>query len=190
MEEYQTDQEIIQQVLQGKVNAFRLLVDRYKQRVARLGRRFFANPEQIADFSQEVFLKTYEHLAGFEGRSAFSLWLYRIALHTALNIKKKEMILPLPMETAQMDTSEEVTSIDWSLENSTDPDLKILIQDALNQLPEIYRGVLHFVHYEKMKYAEVAEILDVSENTIKSYVYRAKDILRKKFDKTLVFSNK
>lgn len=175
-----SDEQILTWILNGQTERFTLLVNRYKDRIARLGYRLFKEQETVLDFTQDVFLKVFEHLDQFRGDSEFSLWVYRIALHTALNQKQKDMVLPLPIDEELLEQKYLLPLFSQVTYSFDEKEVKISIKAALDSLPEIYRAVLHLVYYERMKYAEVAQILDVSVNTIKSYVFRGKALLREK----------
>jgi len=78
-----SDQQLVERVQQGDKNAFNLLVLKYQNKVMSLISRYVRNQADVADVTQEAFIKAYRALANFRGESAFYTWLYRIAVNTA-----------------------------------------------------------------------------------------------------------
>jgi len=84
-----SDIEIIELILQGDREKFRILVDQYQQMVFRTCMGFLHHKEDAEDLTQEVFIRAYQSLSRFKGDSAFSTWLYRIAVNASLNKVRK-----------------------------------------------------------------------------------------------------
>ena len=85
MSEQITDQQLVEKVQRGDKKAFDLLVIRYQHKVMHLVSRYVKSSGDVADVTQEAFIKAYRALASFRGDSAFYTWLYRIAVNTAKN---------------------------------------------------------------------------------------------------------
>jgi len=85
MSEQITDQQLVERVQQGDKNAFNLLVTRYQHKVMHLVSRYVKNTGDVADVTQDAFIKAYRSLPNFRGDSAFYTWLYRIAVNSAKN---------------------------------------------------------------------------------------------------------
>jgi RNA polymerase sigma-70 factor (ECF subfamily) len=169
-----SDETIAAEVVAGRKDLFRLLVDRHERQVAALGRSFFHNVDEAADFTQDVFLKAAHALARFEGRSRFSTWLYRIAYTSALN---------------QLNRRKEYRSLSESDYQSAyrtpeEEHIKTLVRDAVRQavteLPERYRVCVDLFFFYDRSYDEIEIITGYPVNTIKSHVFRAKKMLREK----------
>jgi RNA polymerase sigma-70 factor (ECF subfamily) len=96
MSEQELDWQIVQRVQQGDKAAFNLLEKKYQHRLANLISRYVSNHGDVADVSQDAFIKAYRALPGFRGDSAFYTWLYRIASNEALTFitskRRKEII--------------------------------------------------------------------------------------------------
>src|SRR5690554_7777549 len=88
----QHDQDIIANIRRGDKQAYRLLVERYQQKVFQTCMGFVHHEEDAADLTQEVFIKAYEKLNAFRGKSAFSTWLYRMAVNHSLNAVRKNKL--------------------------------------------------------------------------------------------------
>ncbi|MCL2138530.1 MAG: sigma-70 family RNA polymerase sigma factor [Treponema sp.] len=171
------DQLIVDQIVSGQKDLFRLLVRRYERSVFGMGMSFFHNAEDASDFVQEVFIKIYRNLSGFEGRSKFSTWLYRIAYNTAVNgINRRKEYQSL--------AEEDVANAD----NNT-PERQMIrkaakdaILASVHELPERYRMCIDLYFFYDLSYQEIELITGFPVNTIKSHVFRAKKLLREKLE--------
>ena len=168
------DRAIVAQVVSGQKELFRLLIKRHEKAVYGMGMSFFHNIDDASDFTQEVFLKVYRNLSGFEGRSRFSTWLYKVAYNTAINsIARNKEYHSL--------VNEEIVS------DCDTPERKLLrklarnaVLEAITGLPERYRVCVDFFFFYGQSYQEIEGITGYPVNTIKSHIFRAKKILRKK----------
>ena len=176
------DRMIVSQIISGQKELFRLLVKKYKRVVYGMGISFFHNVEDASDFAQEVFLKTFRYLSGFEGRSRFSTWLYKIAYNTAINsVTRRKDYHSLVEDNIPPD-------------NDT-PERKLLrelardaILEAISELPERFRVCVDLFFFYDRSYQEIELITGYPVNTIKSHVFRAKKILRGKLDEYAGFA--
>jgi RNA polymerase sigma-70 factor (ECF subfamily) len=170
------DQLIITQIVSGQKELFRILVNRHERAVYGMGLSFFRNEEDAADFTQEVFLKAYRNLSGFEGRSRFSTWLYKIAYNTAVNsITRKRDYRSLAEEEYIPD---EDTPERRLLHNV----IRDVVVEAVTDLPYRYRVCVDLFFFYDRTYQEIEAITGYPVNTIKSHVFRAKKLLRQKLE--------
>lgn len=175
-----TDPELITLILQGDKDSFRILVERYQQLVFRTCMGFMHNREDAEDLTQDVFIQVYRSLSRFRGESAFSTWLYRIAVNASLNRLRGS---PVKMIFEALDRS----AISVPVINEDDPE-KILIsrehaawlRRAVNSLPKNQRTALILSQYEDLSQKEIAEIMMKSEGAVESLLFRAKRNLRKR----------
>jgi RNA polymerase sigma-70 factor (ECF subfamily) len=176
------DKLTVDQIVSGQTELFRILIQRYEQAVYGMGVSFFRNSEDAADFVQEVFLKSFRSLGLFQGRSRFSTWLYRIAYNTAVNsIRRQKDYLSLAGEAETNCTGE-------SADGET-PERLLLraaaaeaVREAMKDLPERYRICVDLFFFYDRSYQEIEVITGYPVNTIKSHVFRAKKLLRKKLE--------
>lgn len=174
------DHLIISQIISGQKDLFRLLVRRHERKVFGMGLSFFRNREDASDFTQEVFLKVYRGLSGFEGKSRFSTWLYKIAYNTAVNRVTRNR------EYQSLASEEEGETL---LRDNETPE-RILVRqaakqallDAMKELPERYRVCVDLFFFFDRSYQEIEAITGYPVNTIKSHVFRAKKMLREKLE--------
>jgi RNA polymerase sigma-70 factor (ECF subfamily) len=166
------DRLIVTQIVSGQKELFRLLVDRHERAVYGMGLSFFRNTEDAADFVQEVFLKVYRNLFSFEGRSRFSTWLYKIAYNTAVNsINRKKEYRSLVEEDQTPDGDTPERTLLRGL-------IREAVQEAVADLPERYRVCVDLFFFYDQSYQEIEGITGYPVNTVKSHVFRAKQILR------------
>ena len=155
--------------------AFAELVRRHQGKVRGLLLRLCSNRTLADDLSQEVFLRAYRGLVGFEGRSRFSTWLYRIAYNVYLNhrTRTRELVeLPRGYER-RVATADPVSGPGRH-------DLRKDLEAAIETLPERYRAVVVLYYLEEVSYPEIAEILGVPLGTVKTHLHRAKKLLRER----------
>lgn len=171
------DQFLIKSILNGNKNLFALLMKFYKQRVYSLGMSFFKNEHDTEDFVQDVFIKAYTKLDTFQNKSLFSTWLLRIAYTTALNsVNRRKEYLPITDENNIVAAEE--TPEEKELRKIT----QLAIREAVSELPEKYAVCLDMYFSYDIPYAEISEITGFPLNTIKSHIFRAKQILKKKLE--------
>lgn len=166
------DEEIIERVLDGDVEAFSALVRRYQRRIVRLGYGFFRNQDEAEDFAQDVLTKAYVGLSGFKGKSSFSTWLTRIAYNAGINARRKAGRYE-PLESEPVD-SRSLTPEELHIRAET----AAALRKAMAGLPERYAICLDLYFGEGMKYEDISEATGFPVNTIKSHVFRAKRDLR------------
>ncbi len=168
------DNALVERVLGGDVEAYRSIVDRHQTRVFYLGLKFFHNRHDAEDFAQEVFLKAFEKLHTFQGKVPFASWLHKVAYNLAINHyhqrRRSRVEVPIPAEPR---------------DPSLDPESRVLrnelmekVRRALRKIPDMYKQVIRMHFFEGLSYLEISRILSVPVNTIKSHVFRAKQLLR------------
>ena len=170
------DNHILQEILAGQKELFRLLVKRHEQQVYGMGLSFFRNAEDASDFTQEVFLKVYRSLSRFEGRSRFSTWLYKIAYNTAVNSVKRNK------EYRSLSEDDAIPDGDTPERIMLRKALSEAVMEALKELPPRFRVCMDLFFFYDRSLKEIELITGYPVNTIKSHVFRAKKLLRKKLD--------
>lgn len=183
-----TDNESIGLILKGDKDQFRILVERYQQMVFRTCMGFLHNREEAEDLTQDVFIQAYQALARFKGESAFSTWLYRIAVNASLN-KIRKSKLKLVFESFENLIGSDRTGSETYpvIKNDEDPEKIIIRQEhsewlgrALDSLPENQKTAIVLSKYDDLSQKEIAEIMNTSEGAVEALLQRAKKNLRKK----------
>jgi RNA polymerase sigma-70 factor (ECF subfamily) len=165
----------IEACLGGDASAFDALVLRHQKAVHRVCYRFTGNAEDAADLTQDVFVRAYRSLPKFRGTSAFSTWLYRIAVNVCLSFKASRK-----NRSEEWDETHDVAAEGPSVEDELDGKRSArLIRTALEALPEKQRLTVIMKILEERTHAEVAEILGSSVGTVKANLFFAIRNLRK-----------
>jgi len=181
------DQRLIEECLQGDTAAFGVLVRRYQERLYHSIYRLVENAEDSQDVVQEAFLNAYQSLEGFKGDSRFFTWLYRIAVNTAISLKRKHRAM-VRMEKAT-NGEHALDPLDPSAANRPEHALEqaeqqLRVRQALARLSPEHRAVLVLKDIEGQKYETMAEILHVPIGTIRSRLHRARLELRELLEKS------
>lgn len=169
------DKALIKAACKGDANAFATLVSLYSNRVRAFGMSFFKNSEDTEDFVQDVFIKVYTKLKSFRGESLFSTWLMRLAYNHAVNsVNRRKNYASLSDKVELFDT--DYTPEEQQIRSHTIE----VIRSIVDEMPEKYSTCLDMYFFYDMPYNDIAEILDIPINTIKSHIFRAKKLLRDK----------
>ena len=184
MAEQLTDQALVERVQQGDKKAFNLLVSRYQNRVAGLLTRY-VSPNDIPDVVQESFIKAYRSIGAFRGDSAFYTWLYRIAVNTAKNYLTAQGRRPpnediLAEEAESYDVGTNLRVVDTPENEMLSNELKNIVFDTIKGLQEDLRTAITLREIEGLSYEEIAEIMDCPVGTVRSRIFRAREIIESK----------
>lgn len=174
----------IEALQNGDRTEFARLVDTYSPQIYRLGLKMLGNQQDAEDVLQNTFLNALTHIAGFEGRSSLSTWLYRIAANEALMLIRKRKP-NINIEDMQHENADDVplpeTFVDWSVlpeKELLTGEGKNAIESAVKRLPENLRMVFVLRDVEGISIKETAEILNLTEVNVKTRLLRARMALR------------
>ncbi|MEI8115183.1 MAG: sigma-70 family RNA polymerase sigma factor [Bacteroidia bacterium] len=171
------DTELINQILNGNMNAFTFLVSRYQKLVVHITGRLIQRHDELEDVCQEVFLKVYQNLGKYRNECKLSTWIATIAYNSSLNylrkFKKGDEVNP--DDSAALRNLSDYNSVDYEK-----TDLHRYIREQIENLPVQYRTVLTLYHLEEFSYQEIEQITGMPEGTVKSYLFRAKALLKEK----------
>jgi RNA polymerase sigma-70 factor (ECF subfamily) len=173
---------IVDQIRSGQVQAFQELVDQYKKKVYYLAYDMMGNHEDAEDVSQEVFLRAFRFMKDFRGDAKLSSWLYRITHNVCIDQRRKK-----PLAIISLNPDPELGVAEMEIEDKSSGPQETLqarmlqkdIQKALDVLTPRERSVFVMRHYNDMMVREIAEILKISDGTVKSLLFRAVRRLRK-----------
>ncbi len=165
----------------GDQDAFAQLVQRYQRRVFNLVYRMLRQYEEATEITQETFLAAWQGLPAFRGDARFPTWLYRIAYNCSLKqleLRKRDRALQVALEAEQV--LEDANNENRANAEIDARDRQALIQEHLSHLPAKYRIVLILRHLQDMTYEEMAEILTMPIGTIKTHLFRARNLLKER----------
>jgi RNA polymerase sigma-70 factor, ECF subfamily len=172
----QDDVQLVAASKGGDQDAFAQLVQRYQRRVFNLVYRMLQQYEEANETTQETFLAAWQGLPAFRGDARFATWLYRIAYNCSLKQleqRKRDKALQVALEAEQDNAKLTDTEMDVR-------DRQALVREHLSHLPAKYRIVLILRHLQDMTYEEMAEILTMPIGTIKTHLFRARNLLKER----------
>jgi RNA polymerase sigma factor (sigma-70 family) len=177
-----SDISYIEQVLEGKVNAFSYLVDRHKDKAFNLAFRICGNREEAEEIAQDAFLKAYRSLKDFRMKSSFATWLYRIVFNTAISLVRSRRKGVLALEEFPADAVD-FLSYNKNEEEAADDYRNSLVNFALQKVSEEERGLITLYYYNELDTEEISKITGINKSNIKVKLFRARqkmsEIIRK-----------
>ena len=169
------EEQMIQDVLDGKTDSFRWIIDRYQRPAFQMVSNFVSDRHAAEDITQDVFVTVYEKLSTFDPmRCRFSTWLFTIARNKSINYlrKKKPLVLKYQQDIISSDDpGDHIERIEFFQQ----------MDNALNQLPPRQKRAFMLAEFENLPYDQIAQVECTSIGTIRSRIHRAK----KKLQKTL-----
>ncbi|HLM83954.1 MAG TPA: RNA polymerase sigma factor [Candidatus Bathyarchaeia archaeon] len=180
----QSDQEIVQYVRENK-ECYRLLIERYQDKLARYVRRISGvSSESVEDIVQDVFLKVYVNLNGYDAAKPFSSWIYRIAHNETINYwrknkRKNDLVVSMDSESA-LGNIRDGRDVEKEVFGKINGRLAL---NALANVNERYRDALVMNHIEEASYREISEKLDIPIGTVGTLISRGKKILREHLER-------
>lgn len=182
---------LIKESQQGNMKSFEELILLYQDQAYRTAYGMLGNHEDAKDATQESFIKIYKSLKSFKYKSSFSTWMYRIVHNTCLDlIRKQKRRREIPIEINK-DSNEEGYVI--PIEDLSDGpeallDYKVVKEElikCIKELPIEYQGVIILRDIEGISYDQIAEILGISQGTVKSRINRGRIQLRNRLSNLL-----
>ena len=185
MRQESDDIELIDRFKRGEESAFEELVLKYQDRIYNLCRHMLSNAHDAEDAAQDTLIKAYQNLKKFRPEASFYTWLYRIAVNTCLDYKKRPLFESIFKFS---DKGEEFTLEQVSAEPSPErlyesKQLEQALYKSLGKLSPNLRMVIILKEIEGLSYEEIAGILDVSIGTVKSRISRAREKLKQRLKK-------
>ena len=176
------DEEVVRRVLDGDTAVFEIIMRRYNQRLYRVARAILRDDSEAEDVMQDAYVRAYQHLGQFAGRSQFSTWLTRIAIHEALARAQRRKRVDQLSANEWKDGEGEMNVATSALnpeEQLSVSELGRALEGAILSIPEQYRLVLMMRDIEQMSTIETATALDLSEENVKVRLHRARAMVRK-----------
>jgi len=178
-----SDSNLIKRFKEGEISAFEDIVRRYQDRICNLCRYMLQDPHAAQDAAQDVFIKAYNGLRNFRPEATLYTWLYRVAVNTCLDYRKKlrrEALRRAPL-TEDLPTDEPFPEQIY-----TAAEARARIHLALQKLPKKLSAAIVLREIEALSYEEIAAVLHTSVGTVKSRLSRAREQLRSLLKKNMV----
>ena len=178
------DWAVVRKVQAGNVGAFDQLVQKYREHIFSVIYNMTSNREDASDLTQETFIKAFQAIARFRGKSSFFTWIYRIAInHTMTFLKKRNRRRFISYEKIDEEVSnseifERLTANNRSEKGALVSELQEKLNDALQKLSPKHRTVVILHEIEGLEHAQIAEITKTSAGTVRSRLHYAKQQLQ------------
>jgi RNA polymerase sigma-70 factor (ECF subfamily) len=174
------DEEVVARVRKGETALYEIIMRRYNRRLFRIARSILRSYHEAEDVVQEAYVRAYLHLDKFAGKASFATWLTKIAIYEALARAKREDRL----EAIATPESEKLVMRELK-SSAPDPETQALtcearafLEAAVDTLPDNYRSVFMMREIEGMTTAETADCLEITEETVKMRLHRARELVR------------
>ncbi len=168
----QSDEQLAGLTQQGNVDAFGFLIEKYQDKIKKYIRRMVQGYDEPNDISQNVFLKAFENIKGFDVKQKFSPWVYRIAHNETVNYLKKKK--PLPLFDFDVYLPHHNIGKD-DIENEAEKRLfPPKIEEFLNELNFKQKEVILLYYFQDLSYQEISEVLKIPMSTVGVRIKRAK----------------
>lgn len=179
-----TDEEVVERVLAGDTPLFEIVMRRYNQRLYRASRAILRDDAQAEDVVQDTYVRAYHYLGQFRSESRFSTWLTRIALNEAMARARQSKRFEEPDATKE-ETGDRMdrfasTALDPE-QQASNSEMRHLLERWIEALPLLYRTVFVLRDVDELSTTETAEILDITEDNVKTRLHRARLLLRERF---------
>ena len=170
---------MIQQLKNKDKEAFNSFIQDYQKKIVNMAYKYTNDYIEAQDLAQEVFIKVYKNIHTFDERSKLSTWLYKIAVNTCLDWKRKKANKLLDLFSS-VDTSKEKSNIKSPEESMIYKEKQLAIHRAIYELKDKYKTVIILYHFNELSYAQISEILDLPIKTIETRLYRGRKKLKDK----------
>ena len=182
-----TDRALVEKVLRGDTKAFSFIIKNTEGLVAQIIFKMIPNRDDRKDIVQDVYLKAFQNLPGFRFQAKLSTWIGQITYHTCVNyLEKKKLILLDPMASGQETDGDAFDRLNSQLDPFENDIEKHLLNQEFSQivaleidrLSPMYKTLITLYHQEELSYAEIGQIVQLPEGTVKNYLFRARKVLR------------
>jgi RNA polymerase sigma-70 factor, ECF subfamily len=184
---------LVEKIVSGDLIAFQQFIEKYQRLVTHMVFRMILNESDREEICQDVFLKIYQNLKNFQFHSKLSTWISKITYNNCLNhLKKKKALLYGDLkiqEKGTLDSSFEDEHQDSNLRKGSFPlpdekvisgEISEMLYRELNKLPLQYRTIITLYHLDNLSYEEISDIIGTPMGTVKSYLFRARKLLKEK----------
>ena len=190
------DQKLVEKAQRGDKKAFGMLVEKYQRRLNRLLSRMVRDQSEIEDIVQDSFIKAYRAINNFRGDSAFYTWLYRIGINTAKNHLVKLGKRPKAMNDVEIEEIENFEDAP-DLRNHETPESTMMsseivasVNQTIESLPGELKEAISLREMDGLSYEEIAELMNCPIGTVRSRIFRAREVIAEKLKPLIETTNK
>ena len=158
----------------GDIEAFAEIVRRWQGPLVTLAYRFCRDRDRAEDMAQAAFLKVFRSLAQWRGKSAFSSWLFAVAVSVYRSEMRRNRLIMLPLDTVRDATRSSTNAADQG-----DAERDAVVRRTVSTLPDKYRDTLVLFYFHGMDVRKAAQSLGLAEGTVKARLHRGRALLRK-----------
>jgi RNA polymerase sigma-70 factor (ECF subfamily) len=169
------DRLLVSGILDGDMQAFKRLIRQNEKLVARMVGRVVRNREDMEEICQDVFIRVYQKITEFNFRAKLSTWIAAIAYRMAISHVRKRKLIYGEIDEATGYLTDPALNPDMVTE---DRDMDELVIKLTERLPAAYKSVLLLYHTDGLGYSEISQITGMPEGTVKSYIFRARNLLK------------
>jgi RNA polymerase sigma-70 factor (ECF subfamily) len=179
-----SDKSLVDKVLRGETGAFAAVIKNTEALTAQIVFKMISNAEDRKDIAQDIYLKVFNKLSAFRFESKLSTWIAQIGYNTCLSyLEKKKLVLPGNFQDDETDVLELLSNRSNAQHNETEKviskkELSVILRTEIENLPPVYKTLITLYHNEDMSYEEIAEIVQLPQGTVKSYLFRARKMLK------------
>lgn len=173
-------EKVIQEIKEGNYLLYEEIVIAYQNKLMAFICRIVKDEDDAKDLCQDTFFKAYRSIKSFRGRSKFSTWLFRIGYHNALNFIKKKGRELRESDSLPPFQPHVLTHPAREIEMQ---EMNKMVHSIMETIPAPHGAALHLYFKEGLDYKEIAEVMAVPINTVKSHIHRGKQIIRRTISK-------
>ncbi|EKD43757.1 MAG: hypothetical protein ACD_72C00134G0007 [uncultured bacterium] len=170
-----TDEQLVVEIRENNKELYSEIMRRYQTKLSHYLKKFFRSQDELDDVLQEVFIKAYKNLYGFDVDKKFSSWIYRIAHNEAINHIKKNKRKNISLDETEWEIVDEKLDLHEEFDSKQ---MGERIQRAMGELKEKYREPLILYFFEQKSYEEISDILRLPRNTVGILIMRGKAKLK------------
>ena len=176
------DEQLVVLAQKGEREAFEMLIQRYQQKAYRIAFDFTRDREEAKDLSQDAFLRAFTHLKGFNRRSSFYTWFYRLLVNLCLDYRRRKSRIswePFDDKAKKaVDKNEFTGSISAPEQNASAAEISHKVGVALETLPPRQRAAFLLRNHQGLSIRDIAKVMETAEGTVKAHLHRAVATLR------------
>ena len=176
--------DLVRKILDGDQRKFEQIIKIHERLVTHIVFRMVSDNVDREEICQEVFIKVYQNLSGFNFNAKLSTWIAKIAHNHCINYLRKHK-LNLLDDMSHPDDNSEIQFTESLHTKSISPDTESeqkdraeIIKKEIEKLPENYKIILTLYHIDDLSYKDIGDAVDIPEGTVKSYLFRARKMLR------------